>query len=134
MSSLPKQILFVSHDGGCCESISRRLNYEAEHYALTAALTADQALFLMTDETFDLYILDNLSKGTSSSELCRRLREKDRHTPILFFGGMNHSANGNSEIAVGANEYLDKSNDLDRLAEMVKRLLAKDSSSPAPNA
>ena len=123
MSSLPKQILFVSNDNGCFESVNRRLNYEEENYALTPALTADQALFLMTDETFDLYILDSFLKDTSSVELCRRLREKDRQTPILFFRGNEHTAKDQIALKSDTNEFLDKSNDLEMLAETVRKIL-----------
>ena len=124
MNSLPKQILFVSNDDRCFESVNRKLNYEEESYALTPALTADQALFLMTDETFDLYILDSLLKDTSSVELCRRLREKDRETPNLFFRGDEQQlAKAQIALKPESHEFLDKSNDLDRLAETVKKIL-----------
>lgn len=126
MNSHPKNILFVTSDDRYSDTINRQLNREEENYALTTALTADQALFLMKDESFDLYILDYLLEGISAEELFRRLREKDQRTPVLFFGGLNKQVSEGFER--NSHDKLHNHNELDRLAETVERLLNKTSS------
>jgi DNA-binding response OmpR family regulator len=126
MSSLPKNILFVTSDDRYSDTINRQLNREEENYSLTTARTADQALFLMKDEPFDLYILDYLLEGISAEELFRRLREKDQQTPVLFFSRLNNPVS--EDFEQNSNGNLHHPNELDRLAEMVERLLSKTSS------
>ena len=54
------------------------------NYEVVSASTVAEALEATRKQTFDLLILDShLSDGTGT-DLCRRIREKDRTTAILF--------------------------------------------------
>src|SRR6266849_3594988 len=49
--------------------------------------TAAQALSLVQAERFDLYLMDTSLPDLDGFELCRRIRDFDPDTPILFFSG-----------------------------------------------
>jgi DNA-binding response OmpR family regulator len=70
--------------------------------------TANQALSLMEAERFDLYLLDSWLSDLDGFELCRRMRDLDPHTPILFFSGAGYETDKQRGIAAGANAYVVK--------------------------
>jgi DNA-binding response OmpR family regulator len=70
--------------------------------------TAAQALSLIQAERFDLYLLDAFLPDLDGFELCRRMREFDPHTPILFFSGAAYEADKKRGMEAGANDYVSK--------------------------
>ena len=70
--------------------------------------TAVQALSSMQTERFDLYVIDAWLPKIDGFELCRRMREIDRRTPILFFSGAAHTADRKKGLEAGANAYVVK--------------------------
>jgi len=70
--------------------------------------TAAQALALLEAERFDLYLLDAFLPDLDGFELCRRVRDLDPHTPILFFSGAAYEEDKRRGIEAGANAYVSK--------------------------
>src|ERR1700687_5654742 len=64
-----------------------RVVLEAEGFEVICAEDAAQAMSLATAEKFDLYVLDNWLPEVAGDDLCRKLREFDPVTPILFYSG-----------------------------------------------
>ena len=75
-----------------------------------AVATATEALSLIQTERFDLYLLDTWLPDLDGFELCRRMRDLDPHTPILFFSDAPHEADKKRGIEAGANDYVTKPN------------------------
>jgi two-component system OmpR family response regulator len=73
-----------------------------------AVATAAQALSLIQAERFDLYLLDAWLPDLDGFELCRRMRNFDPHTPILFFSGAAFDDDKKKGIEAGANAYVTK--------------------------
>jgi CheY-like chemotaxis protein len=84
---------------------------------------AKEALSILENESFDLYILDYRMPEVSGIELCSKIRQKDKQTPIMFFSAMSREVDRDVAAKAGANDYLLKPNDLDRLTHTVKHLL-----------
>ena len=77
----------------------------ASGYDLTPASSVAEGLRLAKSEGFDLFLLDlNFADGTGR-ELCERIREFDRETPILFFSGTHPFQQRGSE-AWGAQGFV----------------------------
>lgn len=85
--------------------------------------TAAQALSSIQAERFDLYLLDSRLPDLDGFELCRRMRDFDPHTPILFFSGAAYEADKKRGIEAGANAYVIKP-DVDGLVGSIKQLVS----------
>ena len=80
------------------------------------------ALVFARNQAFDLFILDRLFTGGTGIDLCRRIREFDSFTPIVFFSGDGREAARCESINAGAQAYVTKP-DIDGLLSTVNSLL-----------
>jgi DNA-binding response OmpR family regulator len=85
--------------------------------------TATQALSSIRAERFDLYLLDSNLPDLDGFELCRRMRDLDPDTPILFFSGAAYDDDRRKGIEAGANAYVIKP-DLGALIGSIKRFVS----------
>jgi DNA-binding response OmpR family regulator len=85
--------------------------------------TAAQALSSIQAERFDLYLLDSRLPDLDGFELCRRMRDFDPHTPILFFSGAAYEADKKRGIEAGANAYVIKP-DVNGLVGSIRQLVS----------
>ena len=96
----------------------------------TTVGTAAQALSSVQAERFDLYLLDARLPDLDGFELCRRMRNSDPDTPILFFSGAAYEADKKRGIEAGANGYVVKP-DIDRLLGTIKQFVSQAESATA---
>jgi len=73
---------------------------------------------------FDLYLIDNWMAGCSGIDLCKKLRESDRLTPILFYSGAAYENDKQQAFAAGAQGYLVKPVDSDELLQQLSGLIS----------
>jgi DNA-binding response OmpR family regulator len=85
--------------------------------------TAAQALSSIQAERFDLYLLDAWLPDLDGFELCRRMRDYDPQTPILFFSGAAYEADKKRGIEAGADAYLIKP-DIDGLVGSIMQFVS----------
>jgi DNA-binding response OmpR family regulator len=90
---------------------------------VTLASDCEEALRLARNTSFDLYIVDNWMPGGSGIDFCRQLRQFDAKTPILFYSGAAYDSDKYEALAAGAQGYLTKPVDNDKLAEEVFTLI-----------
>ena len=57
------------------------------NYKVVPAENYDNALLLAQANLFDLYLIDNWVSGGSGIDLCKKVRELNPWTPILFYSG-----------------------------------------------
>lgn len=121
---MPRQagrVLCVEDDEDTCKLLSGLLGLiNCETYS---AATAAEALDRIALERFDLYLLDNWLPGGSGVELCRKIRETDASTPIIFYSGAALESEREEALAAGAQAYLVKPLDVSLIVETVKKLL-----------
>ncbi|HEV8431083.1 MAG TPA: response regulator [Pyrinomonadaceae bacterium] len=120
---LTPNILFVEDDADTQELVAILLRLENYHVVL--AKDSDEALLLARAMRFALYILDNWIPGGPGIELCKKLREFDATTPIVFYSGAAYDSDKRAAFAAGAQEYLIKPTHNDTLIETVARLIAE---------
>lgn len=121
MQPTKRRILCVDDDDDTCFMLSALLG-QAGYEVLTASGVAE-GLRLARGGRFDLYILDNRFTDGTGLDLCRQIREFDDTTPILFFSGLAQESDRQRGLGAGAQGYLIKPNDLDKLVETVARLI-----------
>jgi DNA-binding response OmpR family regulator len=88
-----------------------------------AVATAAEAISSTQTERFDLYVVDAQLTDLDGFDLCRRIRDVDPDTPILFFSGAADEADRKRGIAAGANDYVIKP-DLEGLLGSIKRFIS----------
>lgn len=115
------RILIVDDNKDSCKIMSLILKYSNGSYDVTLANTAGEALDLIENHTFDLFILDNRLPDASGVDLCKQIRENDKETPIIFYSGLSGEIYRETAKKVGADEYLVKPDDLDIFVETVQR-------------
>lgn len=116
-----KRVLCVDDEEDTCAMLCGLLGLiDCE---VSTAATAAEALKLLAQERFDLYLLDNWLPGGSGVGLCREIRRSDPSTPIVFYSGAGLDWERDEALAAGAQSYLVKPSDLSLLVETVRRLL-----------
>ena len=117
------RILLVD-DEDSCQMMSFLLRLNDQNVRVVSVRTAAEALDLVREENFDLLILDYWLPDATGVNLCNRIREFDQRTPIVFYSGMARESDRRSAAGAGADAYLVKPNDIDRLPEIVDRCRA----------
>lgn len=119
------RILIVDDNEDSCEILSLILKYSNQSYDITVANTAEEALKLLEEQSFDLFVVDNRLPDSTGVELCEWIRENDKETPIIFYTALAGEIFEKAAIAAGADEYLVKPNDLDIFAKVVQRNMSE---------
>jgi DNA-binding response OmpR family regulator len=115
------RILIVDDNKDSCEIMSLILEYSNSSYIITVVHTAREALDLVEKNEFDLFILDNRLPDSSGVEVCKRIRENDKNTPIIFYSALGGGIFEKAAKEAGADEYLVKPHDLAIFAEVVQK-------------
>jgi DNA-binding response OmpR family regulator len=113
-----KRVLCVEDHKDTCELLRMIL---ANHTLVFVGNFAD-GLFSARRRYFDLYLLDNWLPDGSGVELCRRIREFDPHTPILFCSGAAYEHDREEALSAGAQAYLVKPVAPDKIEKTVSEL------------
>lgn len=120
---LTPNVLFVEDDADTRELMAIIL--KSEDYQVVLAANYEEALLLARVMRFDLFIMDNWMPGGSGIELCKKLREFDVTTPIIFYSGAAYECDKREAFASGAQAYLTKPTDTDTLIQTVAKLIAE---------
>ena len=105
MDHTPARILVVDDEPSITEFVSYAL--QKENYTVDTAGDGEQALTLIEQKPYDLYILDIMLPGIDGYELCRRIRAS-YDTPILFLSARDGEVNKIIGLELGADDYLPK--------------------------
>jgi len=84
-------------------------------YGFEVAGTSADALRLIREKEIALVLLDNMLPDGNGVELCRQVREFDKHLPIIFVSGSAHEDERQEALGSGANAFLTKPLALDKL-------------------
>src|SRR5262245_23967280 len=114
------RILFVDDQEDAWELMAFNLT----DYKLIIARDFAEGLRLAWQGYFDLYILDNWLPDGNGIELCRRIREFDPHTPILFYSAVGYTRDMQEALRAGAQAYLVKPVRFDELIRAVAQLVS----------
>ena len=77
-------------------------------YAVDVAHDGEEGLYLAKEETYDLVILDVMLPKLSGIELCKKLRELKKETPILMLTARSEIEDKVEGLNSGADDYLTK--------------------------
>jgi len=99
------KILIVEDDKTLCETI--KLALESENYEVSVSHDGREALRIGSQEQLDLIILDLILPSMTGFEICQKLREKGKKTPIIFLTGeKKEEIDKVMGLELGADDYL----------------------------
>jgi DNA-binding response OmpR family regulator len=104
---------------------SRNKKLEAEGFEVCSSDNAEETLKLAKSESFDLYLLDNWLSDIDGPTVTAQIREFDATTPILFYSGVAYEADQENARSAGAQAYLVKPVENEKLVATVNRLIAE---------
>ncbi|MGH2691970.1 MAG: response regulator transcription factor [Actinomycetota bacterium] len=94
---------------------------EEEGYAVDTAADGQEAVWLGTENPYDAVVLDVMLPDFDGFEVCKRLRQAGRWSPVLMLTARDAVADRVSGLDAGADDYLTKPFSF---AELLARLRA----------
>ena len=82
--------------------------FTEDGFAVDQAFDGEEGLYLATSESYDCIILDIMLPKKDGLSICRELREKGIHTPILMLTAKDTVEDIASGLDSGADDYLAK--------------------------
>lgn len=128
MQLTKRRILCAEASDDVCRML--RIFLRPEGYEFESASTVTKAMSLARSESFDLYLLGDKFPDGTGLELCRKIRGINPQTPILFFSSFGTKADQELGLEAGAQAYLVKPHDLNKLAAIIRQLLGDRSVQP----
>ena len=96
---------------------------QQRNFEVTTGGTIEKGVRLATEQSFDLYLLDSWLPDGSGLDLCKRIREFDRLTPILFYSAAAYEVDRDRALGCGAQAYLIKPSQTSELCRLVLSLI-----------
>ena len=96
---------------------------EQRNYEVVTGSTIEIGVALARSQQFDLYLLDSWLPDGSGLDLCRRIREFDKVTPILFYSAAAYEIDRDLALRCGAQGYLVKPSQPSELCNLVTSLI-----------
>jgi two-component system phosphate regulon response regulator PhoB len=122
---MPAKIFVVEDESSLAELL--KYNLLSEGYEVVQASDGEEAELVLSEETFDLAILDWMLPKVSGIELCRRLRNRSdtQRLPIILLTARGEEADRVRGLTTGADDYITKPFSVQELMARIKALLRR---------
>ncbi len=114
------RILVVEDEHRIANSIKKGL--QQERYAVDVAYTGNDGFDLAATEDYDLVILDIMLPQMDGISICRKLRKKNIHTPILMLTAKGQIHDKVAGLDAGGDDYVTKPFSFEELLARVRAL------------
>jgi DNA-binding response OmpR family regulator len=118
-----KNILLVEDDPEIAELLN--LHFDQHLYNLTSSSSGKDALDKISDEHFDLIILDIQLAESNGLEVCKKLRENDLQTPVMMLTCRTEESDKVLALELGADDYITKPFGILELLARIRALLRR---------
>lgn len=117
------RVLVVEDEHRIATSIKKGL--EQEHYAVDVAFDGNDGFDLASNEDYDLIVLDRMLPGIDGMAICKDLRKKNIHTPILILTAKGQTEDKIEGLDSGADDYLSKPFAFEELLARIRALIRR---------
>ncbi len=117
------KLLLVEDDRKIAVGVKRGL--EAEGFTVDVAFDGLDGLWLATEGSYDLIVLDIMLPGRNGYQICGDLRKADDWTPILMLTAKDGDLDEAEALDTGADDYLTKPFSFVVLTARVRALLRR---------
>lgn len=118
-----RRILIVEDEADIAHLVEMHLLNHG--YSVTIEATETGGISRAESEDFCLVILDQKLLGMSGLDLCRRLRNKQNHMPIMMLSTRASEADRIQGLEAGADDYITKPFNVMELVARVKTILRR---------
>ncbi len=120
---MPSRILIVEDEKHLAEALGHNLKFEG--YDAVVVGDGETALERLSNEEFDLVVLDVMLPGISGFEVCERLREASNRVPVLFLTARTTDADRLAGLRYGGDDYMTKPFLLEELVLRIRGILRR---------
>jgi two-component system, OmpR family, response regulator len=120
---IQSSILVVEDDAAIRDVVATALRYQ--RHEVTQSVNGRHGLERAMTTDFDLIVLDVMLPLLDGYEVCRRLREANRFTPVLFLTARAETADRIKGFVRGGDDYLTKPFSVDELVHRVAAILRR---------
>ena len=117
------RVLYIEDHEDTRELVTLLLSQKS--YEVITGSTIESGIALAITQKFDLYLLDSWLPDGSGLELCQKIRQFDKITPILFYSAAAYASDHEMALQCGAQAYLIKPSQPSDLCELVSDLIEK---------
>jgi len=120
MTETNSKILCIEDDEDTCDLVTfvfKDAGYEIKSCGQT------ECLKLIHEDKFSAIVLDNYFDGLNGVDICRQIRSFDQITPVIFLSGEVRKTEIDKAMAAGANAYLTKPTDFEKLVPTTIKLI-----------
>lgn len=114
------KILVVEDEHRIANTIKKGL--EQEHFIVDVAFNGSEGYDLAVTEDYDLLILDLMLPDLDGIEICRKLRQKQNHVPIILLTAKSQIKDKVEGLDSGADDYLTKPFSFEELLARIRAL------------
>jgi two-component system OmpR family response regulator len=100
------RVLIIEDDAAMAAALS--LGFGAEGFAVEFAADGVDGLWMATENSFDLIVLDIMLPKLSGYEVCKRIRQAGSTVPILMLTAKDGEHDEADALDLGADDYLSK--------------------------
>jgi len=116
-----RRILYIEDHEDTRELVTLLLAQKS--YEVITGSTIESGVALAGAGDFDLYLLDSWLPDGSGLDLCKRIRQFDQTTPILFYSAAAYAADSDLALKSGAQAPLVKPSQPSDLCDLVTELI-----------
>lgn len=102
--------------------VSLTILLKSKNCFVTSAASLNQCLYYSRERDFVAIILSNLP-NKAGVKLCKEIRKFDSLTPIIFFSASAYHKDREEVLAAGAQAYLIKPDDINKLVDTTVQLI-----------
>jgi DNA-binding response OmpR family regulator len=124
------KLLLVEDDVKLASAVVRGL--EAEGFAVEVAADGDDGLWLATEGSYDLVVLDIMLPGRNGYQVCAALRASGNWVPVLMLTAKDGDLDEAEGLDTGADDYLTKPFSFPVLVARVRALLRRVTAGSGP--
>ena len=98
---------------------------EKRDYAVVSCVNGIQALEFFKKEVFDLCVLDVMLPEMDGFELAKKIRETNKHIPIIFLTARSMQEDKLEGLSLGADDYITKPFNIEELSLKIQIFLKR---------
>ena len=114
------KILIIDDSEDLCNSIGRRLEFQG--YSVDCAYDGQKGLRKALSNEYDIILLDVMMPQMNGYEVLKRLKNEERHIPVIMITAKNDISDMIEGLELGADDYIEKPFNADVLLARIRSI------------